>query len=140
MSDDDKILQLDPFAANHVTEEEIRRKAKEALRKSEDLSDLGKGLLTVGGIALVGLALNSLLSGKPRRFRASSVSTARDVGEAIRLRRKDLGLTQRELAEKSGTGERFISEIERGKETAELGKVLDLLDALGLETRLAAKG
>ena len=42
------------------------------------------------------------------------------------------GLTQEDLAGISGVGRRVISEIERGKETAQIGKVLLILAALGI--------
>jgi HTH-type transcriptional regulator / antitoxin HipB len=65
--------------------------------------------------------------------------TPAQLGDLVRRRRKDLDLTQAELAGLSGLGERFVSEVERGKETAELGKVLRLLDRLGLSVILEAK-
>ena len=54
------------------------------------------------------------------------------LGKAIRARRKQLGLTQTELAAAARTSLRFVSEVERGKETARLAGVFRLLDALGL--------
>ena len=56
------------------------------------------------------------------------------LGAAVRQARKAHGLTQADLA---GTGPRFISELERGKASAELGKVLDVLAVLGLRLLLA---
>ena len=44
---------------------------------------------------------------------------------------KAQGLRQPELAAASGVGLRFLVELERGKETAHLGKTLDVLAALG---------
>jgi y4mF family transcriptional regulator len=54
------------------------------------------------------------------------------LGPLIRSRRKDLGLTQTELADVAGTTLRFISELERGKPTAQLDGVLRVLSALGI--------
>lgn len=51
----------------------------------------------------------------------------------IRARRKALGLTQTELAGLCGVGARFIVELERGKPTLELGKVLRVLERLGVQ-------
>ena len=59
------------------------------------------------------------------------------LGAAVRQTRKTHGLTQAELAGLAGTGPRFISELERGKASAELGKVLDVLAVLGLQLLLA---
>jgi HTH-type transcriptional regulator / antitoxin HipB len=50
--------------------------------------------------------------------------TTAQVGELIRDTRKRLGVTQKDLALTSGTGLRFIVDLEKGKETCELGKAL----------------
>jgi HTH-type transcriptional regulator / antitoxin HipB len=50
--------------------------------------------------------------------------------------RKALGVTQKELAMTSGTGLRFIIELEKGKKTAEIGKVLTTLQTLGIQLTL----
>jgi y4mF family transcriptional regulator len=62
--------------------------------------------------------------------------TPRDVGRLVRETRKGLGVTQKALALTSGTGLRFIIELERGKETAEIGKVLTILQTLGIQLTL----
>ena len=62
------------------------------------------------------------------------------LGHAVRQTRKLHNLTQAELAGLAGTGPRFISELERGKPSAELGKVLDVLAVLGLRLQLAGTG
>ena len=54
------------------------------------------------------------------------------LGQWARRARKAQGLTLRALADRAGLGIRFLSEFERGKETAELGKVLAALHTLGL--------
>lgn len=59
-----------------------------------------------------------------------------DIGRLIRDTRKRLGVTQKSLALTSGTGLRFIIELERGKETCELGKVLTVLNTLGIKMTL----
>jgi HTH-type transcriptional regulator/antitoxin HipB len=61
------------------------------------------------------------------------IETAGQLGDVIRTRRKALGVTQIELAGLSGVGVRFIAELERGKPTLELGKVLRVLERLGVE-------
>ena len=65
--------------------------------------------------------------------------TPQDIGKLVRETRKGLGVTQKALALTSGTGLRFIIELERGKETAEIGKVLDEFKAKFLAERTAAK-
>lgn len=56
-----------------------------------------------------------------------------EIGEAIRKRRKEQGVTQAECAALCGVGVRFISNLENGKQTAELSKVIHVLHSLGLE-------
>jgi y4mF family transcriptional regulator len=62
--------------------------------------------------------------------------TAQEIGELVREGRKRLGVTQRDLALTSGTGLRFIIELEKGKETCQIGKVLTVLQTLGIKMRL----
>lgn len=64
------------------------------------------------------------------------IADAEQLGSAIRARRKELGLTQTELAAAARTSLRFVSEIERGKPTARLDGALRLLAALGLSIRV----
>lgn len=59
------------------------------------------------------------------------------LGEMIRKRRKALSLTQGSLAMTSGTGLRFIVDLENGKPTCQIGKALDVLQALGLRVEIA---
>lgn len=54
------------------------------------------------------------------------------IGLIIKNKRKKHGITQKYLAALSNTGTRFISELENGKETVELGKVLSVLNALDI--------
>jgi y4mF family transcriptional regulator len=48
-------------------------------------------------------------------------------------------VTQQDLALTSGTGQRFISDLENGKETCQLGKVLTVLHTLGIEIQFHAR-
>jgi HTH-type transcriptional regulator/antitoxin HipB len=65
--------------------------------------------------------------------------STKTLGVLVTERRKRLGMNQRELALVSGTGVRFISDLENGKETCELGKTLAVLANLGLEVQLTPK-
>ncbi|MBM4226733.1 MAG: helix-turn-helix transcriptional regulator [Gammaproteobacteria bacterium] len=56
-----------------------------------------------------------------------------ELGRRVRLRRKGVSLRQQELAALAGVGTRFIGELEKGKETLEIGRVLRVLETLGLE-------
>lgn len=62
----------------------------------------------------------------------ATISDAHTFGQAVRTARKERGLSQRALANRCGCSQRFISELERGKATAELGKALRVLGDLGL--------
>lgn len=63
-------------------------------------------------------------------------TTVRQIGECIRATRKLLGVTQRSLALTSGTGLRFIIELEQGKPTCQIGKALHVVNTLGIDVRL----
>jgi HTH-type transcriptional regulator / antitoxin HipB len=68
------------------------------------------------------------------------ILTPADVGKAIRSKRKKDLLTLADAAALCGVGYRFLSNLENGKPTAELGKTLQVLAGLGLEVRIGAKG
>ncbi|MCD8397905.1 MAG: helix-turn-helix transcriptional regulator [Lachnospiraceae bacterium] len=56
-----------------------------------------------------------------------------DIGAAIRSRRKELHYTQAYISEFTGLSISFISDVENGKPTVELGKVLRLVQILGMD-------
>lgn len=60
-----------------------------------------------------------------------------EIGTIIKKRRKKLGLTQKYLAALANTGVRYISDLENGKETTQLGKLLDVLNVLEIEMELS---
>ena len=62
--------------------------------------------------------------------------TPEQIGSTIRDTRKRLGVTQKDLALTSGTGLRFVIDLEKGKETCELGKSLRVLQTLGITLTL----
>jgi y4mF family transcriptional regulator len=62
--------------------------------------------------------------------------TSKLLGQLIRQRRKHLGMKQAELALVSGTGLRFISDLENGKESCQLGRTLRILGSLGLRAAI----
>ena len=53
------------------------------------------------------------------------------IGAKIRSIRKAQGVSQETLAGLAGTGQRYISELERGKDTVRIREMLKVLDALG---------
>ena len=63
-----------------------------------------------------------------------------ELGLAIRARRKSLGLDQKTLAERVGVSRQWIVEVHGGKERAEVGLVLRILRALGLDLTIEKPG
>ncbi|MDY0001541.1 MAG: helix-turn-helix transcriptional regulator [Polyangia bacterium] len=69
-----------------------------------------------------------------------NMNTAAQLGAAIRSRRRQMGITQKELAMTCGTGLRFIVDLEKGKPTCQIGKTLQVLQALGLVIEMKLVG
>lgn len=67
------------------------------------------------------------------------ITDAASFGETLRKRRKHLGYTQAFLSEFSGFSVSFISDLENGKSTAELGKAIYLANLLGLDLVLSPR-
>lgn len=64
------------------------------------------------------------------------IDTPSQFGDAVAAARKQLGITQRDLALAINSGERFIVDLEAGKPTAQLGKALAAAKAVGLKLSL----
>jgi HTH-type transcriptional regulator/antitoxin HipB len=64
------------------------------------------------------------------------IEDAQTLGQAIRQQRRRLKVTQKDLAMTSGTGLRFIIDLEKGKQTCQLGKALEIVRALGLSLEI----
>ena len=62
--------------------------------------------------------------------------TPTQLGRIVRKTRKEMGVRQADLALTSGTGLRFISDLENGKPTCQIGKVLKVLQTLGIRIAL----
>ncbi len=56
----------------------------------------------------------------------------KEIGRIVRKKRKFIGFTQAETAGMCNVGARFLSELENGKATLQVGKVLHVLASLGL--------
>lgn len=69
-----------------------------------------------------------------------NVSLPSELGRLLRGRRREIGMTQAEASALSGVGIRFLSELENGKPTAELGKVMQVLARLGLVLQISPRG
>lgn len=68
------------------------------------------------------------------------ISETTEFGKAIRARRRELGYTQAYLSEFSGLSVSFISDVENGKKTIELGKSIYLANLLGIDIELISRG
>ena len=66
------------------------------------------------------------------------VST-KDIGLLIKTTRKAQGVTQEQLAGVANTGIRFISDLENGKPTIQVNRLLNVLSALGLGMYIFSK-
>ena len=60
------------------------------------------------------------------------------LGHAIRLIRREQGMTQAELAARAGVSAPWLSAVENGKPGAEIGLVFKVLGALGRSLTVAA--
>ena len=58
------------------------------------------------------------------------------IGARIRSTRKIQNLTQEQLAATAGVGVRFIRDLEHGKDSCHIGKVLLILAMLGIEVQI----
>lgn len=61
------------------------------------------------------------------------ITDVQSLGKAIKSRRKELHYTQAYLSEFTGLSVTFISDLERGKPTIELGKAIQLANVLGID-------
>lgn len=75
----------------------------------------------------------------PLGHSARVVRTALDVGQMVKQQRNSMNLRQLDVAGLANTGNRLIVDVENGKPTVQLQKVLDLLDILGLEVVIQPK-
>ena len=65
------------------------------------------------------------------------IATPQQLGDAVRQARKALRLTQAELADLAGCGVVFVTQLEGGKATVQLDKVLSVLAVLDLQLALS---
>lgn len=65
------------------------------------------------------------------------IDDCQSLGQLIRQERRAQGLTQVQAAELCGVGVRFLHELEHGKASVQLGKVLDVLSTLGLRLKIS---
>lgn len=68
------------------------------------------------------------------------IDSVKDFGTVIKNRRRELGYTQQYLSDFTGISVSFISDLENGKTTIELGKALYLASLLGIDCTLQSRG
>ena len=73
-------------------------------------------------------------------FPMGNIRTAEDFGSALRERRRELALTQDDVALEAGVGRRYYLELEAGKASASLGPALRCAQILGLDVRVRPRG
>ena len=65
---------------------------------------------------------------------------SKDFGKELKKRRKELSYTQAYISEFTGFSVSFISDLENGKATAEIGKAVKYANLLGLDVKLDVRG
>jgi len=68
-----------------------------------------------------------------------NISSTNDFGKALKKRRKALGYTQSYISQVTGYSASFISDLENGKPTIELGRALHLAQMLGLDINISER-
>ena len=68
------------------------------------------------------------------------ITDSKSLGQSIRARRKELGYTQQFLSDFTGLSVTFISQVERGKATAEIEKTIQLIHILGMDLMVEKRG
>jgi len=71
---------------------------------------------------------------------SQQVFDAAGIGAMLRLRRKELGYTQETIASFMGISPRLVGEIERGRQTVGIQKVLSMASGLGIDITLSIRG
>ena len=75
---------------------------------------------------------NGTVTGTRERWSRVNIRTLQDLMSLVVTRRRELAWTQAELAGRAGVSRRWVSQFESGHANAEIGRVLAVLDALGV--------
>ena len=86
---------------------------------------------TVSPAPVLELLAPSAKSASPKP--ETPIDSFKNLGDLIRTVRNAKDLSQQELADMAGVGRRFVSELENGKATLEIGRVLTVCQALGID-------
>ena len=110
---------------NRLTEEEIRKLRSIDFSKKPGFVN-AETVLTQEAGAL----------GSPEREDFDAKALAWYYGEVLRDRRKEIGMTQKELADIVGRNRTYINRIEKGETDLQLSSFLRIADALGIKIHL----
>ena len=83
--------------------------------------------------------MDAFLPPKPRNV-DGKIRDANDLGDAIRTRRRELGLTQIQLAKSCGCSPRFVGELERGVAGGNIKQVLVVCHEIGIDLYARVRG
>jgi transcriptional regulator with XRE-family HTH domain len=72
--------------------------------------------------------------------REVGISSVSELGQMVRAVRKESGLTQRDAAALCNVSLPFLNGLEKGKATAQIGKVLSVCNRFGIDVRLRLPG
>lgn len=72
--------------------------------------------------------------------RETNIWSGKDLGKALRSRRRELGLLQADVARDLGYSARLISEIENGRDTVAYGKILRYAEFLAMDVVIRERG
>lgn len=114
--------------AKKLTTEEVERLRKKDFKSQPGFVDAESVLSSAAGEI-----------GTEKREEFNAKARAWYYGEILRERRKELGLTQKELAEQIGRERTYINRIEKGETDLQLSSFLRIADALGIALRLEVK-
>lgn len=97
-------------------------------------------MIPIGIIGMLSLICGQNIPDRDYGMGRHTFKTSHELGALIRAERKSLGLTQADLAAASGVSLRFIGELERGRPSVGLERVLRVLQLLGLQAWVEGPG
>ena len=116
-----------PLDVRSVTLEDLRRRVVSP-------NPLSAGLTAPSAAnSLAALASPNASSSTTASPSGASIISAADMGRLVRTARQGMRLSQQQFADLAGVGRRFVSELENGKATLELGLVLQVCRAAGID-------
>ena len=94
------------------------------------------GRILPNGKFLVAVGARNMIHYRQKRDIMVEAQKVAKIGEMVKKVRKEQKVTQVQLAQLSNVGYRFVLDLEAGKETIQLGKVLAVMETLGMRVNL----